>query len=89
MLPGETRVVLCLCPGHGDVSQNGPTVRQSLTPAAAPLSDKEFEELAGLRKAQGWGTPIFQPGHPRYQETVERMSELEARECLAALGECA
>jgi len=87
--PEEIQVVLYLCPERCDVIQQGLTVRQSLTSAAVPISDKEFEELAGLRLAQGWGTRIFQPGHPNYQKTLDRMSELEAKERLAAFGECA
>jgi hypothetical protein len=39
----------------------------------------EYDELAALRKAQAWGTPMFQPTHSRYEEMIARVRELEAK----------
>ena len=40
----------------------------------------EHDELAALRKAQAWGTPMFQPEHPRYAAAMARLAHLEAKE---------
>jgi hypothetical protein len=40
----------------------------------------EYDELAALRKAQAWGTPMFQPEHPRYAAAMARLAHLEAKE---------
>jgi hypothetical protein len=39
----------------------------------------EYDELAALRKAQAWGTPMFQPEYPRYAEAMARLEHLEAK----------
>jgi hypothetical protein len=56
-----------------------------LTPVFAPITDEEFEELSSLRKARAWGTPLFQPNHPRYGQALARLQELEAKEQAAAV----
>jgi hypothetical protein len=40
----------------------------------------EYDELSALRKAQAWGTPVFQPEHPRYAAATARLQHLEAKE---------
>jgi hypothetical protein len=40
----------------------------------------EYDELAALRKAQAWGTPMFQPEHPRCAQAMARLKQLEAKE---------
>jgi hypothetical protein len=40
----------------------------------------EYDELAALRKAQAWGTPMFQPKHPRYAAAMTRLEQLKAKE---------
>jgi hypothetical protein len=50
----------------------------------AAISTLEYAELAGLRKAQAWGAPMFQPGHGKYVEALARLHELEAKELAAA-----
>jgi hypothetical protein len=59
-------------------------IRQEAAPAVAPISEDEFEELAILRKAQCWCTPVFQPGHPDYGQAMARLKQLEAKERLAS-----
>jgi hypothetical protein len=87
-LRNETLVVLCLTTARYEGQQRRtPKMRQVAAAGAAPISDGEFEELAGLRRAQGWGTAIFQPGHPKYERTMARMAELEAKERALALDE--
>jgi hypothetical protein len=54
-------------------------------PAVASISDDEFEELAALRKAQGWCTPMFHPTHPNYQGALARLAQLEGKERLACI----
>ena len=49
-----------------------------------PISFSEYDELSALRKAHAWGTPMFQPNHPRYQELIARLKELEAKELATA-----
>ena len=44
----------------------------------------EYDELSALRKAHAWGTPMFQPNHPHYQELMARLKELEAKELATA-----
>ena len=44
-----------------------------------PISISEYDELTALRKAQAWGTPMFQPFHPLYAKTLTRLSELESK----------
>jgi hypothetical protein len=48
------------------------------------ISCAEFDELAALRKAEAWGTPMFQPNHSRYEEMIARLRELEAKELTSA-----
>jgi hypothetical protein len=76
-LRSETLVFLCLTTAPYEEQHSG----------EGPISATEFEELAGLRKAKGWGTAIFQPGHPRYAGTMARMAELEAKERAMAWDE--
>jgi hypothetical protein len=45
-----------------------------------PISAREFDELAALRKAQAWGAPLFQSNHPKYHDTLIRLKELERKE---------
>ena len=49
-----------------------------------PISLTEYDELSALRKSRAWGTPMFQPNHPRYQELIARLKELEAKELATA-----
>jgi len=94
MQPGETLVIrYCAINGfriRRRLSRVGHRHR-SATPArnlnrgadcgpATPISPCEFDELAALRKAQCWGTPLFQPSHPNYRRTMARLTELEAKE---------
>ncbi len=58
----------------------GSGARQEAVPAVAPITEDEFEELAGLRKAQCWCTPVFQPDHPDYGRAMTRLKQLEAKE---------
>lgn len=83
-LRDETLVLSYCASGWYEIRRLRSTAGQRAVPAAAPISENEFEELAGLRKAQGWGTPIFQPGHPKYQQTRARLRELEAKERAAS-----
>jgi hypothetical protein len=48
------------------------------------ISCTEYDELAALRKAQAWGTPMLQPDHSRYEETIARLRELEAKELVTS-----
>ena len=48
------------------------------------ISFTEYDELSALRKAHAWGTPMFQPNHPRYEELMVRLKELEAKELAMA-----
>jgi hypothetical protein len=83
----ETLVVLCLSNVRYEVQQQGSTALESVAPVAAPISDREYEELAGLRQGQGWGAPMFQPWHPKYPQTMARVSELEAKERVTAFSQ--
>jgi hypothetical protein len=60
----ETLVLSYFATGWYQIRRLRSTARQRAIPAAAPISENEFEELAGLRKAQGWGTPMFPAGAP-------------------------
>ena len=44
------------------------------------ITSAECDELATLRKAQAWETPMFQPRHPRYAAAIARLRQLEAKE---------
>jgi hypothetical protein len=44
------------------------------------ITSAECDELAALRKAQAWETPMFQPRHPRYAAAIARLRQLEAKE---------
>jgi hypothetical protein len=81
--PG-TRIILgegvLNTPAQLNTSAKPSLALQAAAPAARPINDVEFDELAALRKAQSWETPIFQPGHPNYHRTVARLAELEAKE---------
>jgi hypothetical protein len=57
-----------------------PGLVQPIRLAATPISETEFDELSALRKAQAWGAPLFQCGHAKYQQTIARLRELEAKE---------
>jgi hypothetical protein len=62
---------------------NGHTALEQVGVAQAsdePISAREFDELAALRKAQAWGAPLFQPCHPNYQDALIRLKELERKE---------
>jgi hypothetical protein len=48
----------------------------------------EYQELATLRRAQAWGTPLFHADHPDHAAALARLRELEQREraVLAVIG---
>lgn len=87
ILTDETVVIRHSATGGYEMRRLRSTSQQDVAPAAA-IDDTEFEELAALRKAQAWGTPVFQPGHPKHQQVLARLTELEAKEraCGAQLG---
>ena len=66
-------------------AENAEANRQSAPSALPAISDTEFEELAGLRKAQAWGAPIFRSGHPNHADALARIEELETKERAAAV----
>jgi hypothetical protein len=80
----ETLVLLYLATGWYELRRLGPPARPGGTPTVEPITAHEFEELAGLRKAQAWGTPMFQPGHANYQQALARIAELETKERAAS-----
>jgi hypothetical protein len=80
----ETLVLSYFATGWYEIRRFRSPARQRAIPAAAPISESEFEELGGLRMAQGWGTPMFQPGHPKCQQALARLAELEAKERAAS-----
>jgi hypothetical protein len=80
ILRDETVVIRPSTTGGYEIQRLRSTSRQEVAPAASAISEKEFEELAALRKAQAWGTPVFQPGHPLCQQVMARLTELEAKE---------
>jgi hypothetical protein len=43
------------------------------------ITSTEYDELAALRKAQAWGTPMFQREHPQYAVAIARLEHLESR----------
>ena len=87
-LGNETLVVLCLTTIPSQVLRRRRTTALTSSPTSVlPISESEFDELASLRQAQGWGTPIFRPGHPKFERTMARLAELEARECATGLFE--
>jgi hypothetical protein len=53
---------------------------QDVAPAAGIISTAEHDELAGLRKAQAWGDPMFQARNAKYTGAMARLHELEAKE---------
>ena len=61
-------------------------VRTKLTGVSAcepkHITLAEYNELAALRKAQAWRTPMFQPDHPQYAAAMARLSQLEAKELM-------
>ena len=79
-LRNETLVFSYFAAGRYEVRRHPSAARRRAVSGATPITENEFEELAALRKAQGWGTPLFQPGHPKYQQTLARLTELEAKE---------
>jgi len=54
--------------------------RQDAAIESATITTAEYDELAALRKAQAWETPMFQPGHAQYRAVVARLRQLEAKE---------
>ena len=92
---GEALVMYVASPGmyrtRLDVHRAGSDLHLTNIPAAQPrkvqlpsaINDSEYEELAGLRKAQAWGAPMFQSGHPKQKEALARLNELQAKECAA------
>jgi hypothetical protein len=53
-------------------------------PAPQPISSVEHAELSWLRKAQAWGTPLFQSTHAGYSQAIARLRELEVKERAAS-----
>ena len=78
-LPGQLRHAK---PPADIQSLSGSGALEALT--VVTISENEFEELATLRKARGWDTPIFQPHHPQYRQAMGRLTELEAKERAAS-----
>jgi hypothetical protein len=74
------------CPEPGDF-QLVATSRPGVARQREAIICTELDELAWLRKAQAWGTPLFQPGHVRYVEALTRLRDLEARERAASEGD--
>jgi hypothetical protein len=56
-----------------------PCSRNPVSRAQRAISFAEYDELSALRKAQAWGTAMFQAGHAKYAETIARMKELEIK----------
>ena len=63
----------------GDRMGDFPCSRNPVSRAQRTISFAEYDELSALRKAQAWGTPMFQVGHAKYAETIARMNELEIK----------
>jgi hypothetical protein len=58
-----------------------------VAPDASTITPAEYDELAALRKAHAWCTPMFQSSHPRYTEVIARLQELEAKVLLQSSDE--
>jgi len=54
-------------------------VRRDVAFGSETITSTEYDELAALRKAQAWGTRMFQPEHPQYAVAIARLEHLEAR----------
>jgi hypothetical protein len=68
------------CQGAFPFATGARVVSGDATRAPSAISLTEHDELAALRKSQAWGTPMFQPDHPRYAQSISRLRELEAKE---------
>jgi hypothetical protein len=68
----ETLVFSYSAAGWYEVRRLRSAARRRAALAGPPITENEFEELAALRKAQGWGAPLFQPGHSKYRQALAR-----------------
>jgi hypothetical protein len=72
------------CPGVFPFPTSARVASSDAARAPSAIGLTEHDELAALRKSQAWGTPMFQPNHPRYAQLISRLRELEAKELATA-----